>query len=195
MRINDFVRKWGNVPLVRAWDGSLSIYGSEGTIGDLVLADLAEVDPKDPHVARVRHNPYTSNLRITNPKNWNIPDDPLRAKTIGGQALSKLSWNPLSGIAILSWPGSQHADAIRGHGNFDDFVRVIILPSLNKVAFRPFLPSWAPKDMDEADAFDISYGAQEACEKALRAAGAKGWDFQYNIDNPMLTKMTGFGWW
>jgi hypothetical protein len=131
-------------------------------------------------------------------RNFNVnAENILATTTIADREIEKLSWNPKTGETLLVWPGQYH-DSVKGDAPFDDYVRVVILHKQRKVTFRPFLPTWATNSMafrGEDDLSDLSYMAQEACERALRRAGADGWTFQYNINNKMLSEMSGRGNW
>ena len=199
MDIHDFMRRWGNVPLVRSEDGKLGLWN--GVVGSPIMADLELVSPGElPRVARGvpsfsrevnldQHNVYNSDIK------WEIdPKDILL--TVDRQyrrPLKKLSWNPKTGETLLV--EYNHAD-VRGKAPFDDYVRVVILRSQMTCTFRPWFPSWANAvTMDQAEIFDLSYSAQEACEKALRAQGSTGWKFQYNVNNATLQDITGIHQW
>ncbi len=198
MAIHEFMRRWGNVSLVREPNGEMSVWGSEPASSITLDLNWASLQ-KEPKTARVNLPSFSHEVDLDHGVeiNWNVNEDVLKTTTLSGQLIEKLSWNPRTGETLLVWPGNHHA-SVRGKSPFDDYVRVVILQNQHKCTFRPFWPSWAkgiPGQKDESDAFDLSYSAQEACENALRANGSKGWTFQYNVDNAIFTEMSGHSWW
>ena len=204
MHLSDFARKWGTPPLLRSPDGRLGLWGHNlppAMMTDLnvVMATVRAGVPEPVKVAKVQHSPFSRQVDVANPKFYTFGDDPLKVTgEFDGRLVEKMSWNPLTGELLIVPPGQFHA-AIKGKAPFDDYVRLVILHKLNKCTFRPFWPTWASKGAydtpDQVEFFDLNMDAQEACEKALKAAGAKGWTFQYNVDNKALSEMTGQDRW
>ena len=194
--LSQFIRKWGNkVSYVRPPEGVRTVLGSDEAAWEFL--PLAGIEKE----ARVHHPPFTRDIEPANAKFWEIGEDILQAKMLNGTTLYKFSWNPVTGEFLLLGFG-HHAD-VRGKAPFDDYVRGILLPQQKKVVFRPFYPTWMQNrstvqqfhEDSEGGVEEVSFDAQHAAEQALKAHGAKGWTFQYNITNRDLEEMTGQNRW
>lgn len=195
--IRDFMRRWGAVSLIKGPNGSLGVWGGvpmSDMMMDLEAVSMGRSASADRN-ARVNVS-FTRTVMVDHKfdRMFNVnKDDILATTTIGGVEVEKMSWNPKTGETLLVWPGQYH-DSVKGDAPFDDYLRIVILHKQRKVTFRPFLPTWATSNMafrGEDDLADLSFTAQEACERALLRAGADNWTFQYNINNTMLSEMSG----
>ena len=164
---------------------------------DQVLATLLETDEvaDAPQHKKARGIPALSRkLNPTNGKNWLWSEDILAATTLTGRPLERFSWNPVTGEFLFIYPGQQHASA-RGQFPFDDYVRGLVFPDRHLVTLRPVVPTWTDKlSMEEIR--DFSFDAQSRTRDVLKShGGAKGWTFQFNINNKDLEAMTGRSRW
>ena len=133
-------------------------------------------------------------------ENWIIDEeDILNSRTrYGNQYPEKFSYNCKTGEFLLSSPSQMHADTIRnsGSGEFDDYVRGIVLRPQKQVAFRAVFPKAVQEAYNRgkltAEEVGVkSFEAQYAAMEALKAAGATGWEYQFNVTNDMLAQQTG----
>lgn len=190
--LTGFIRKWGNrVSYIRPPEGGSTVVGSDEAAWEFLAVATIE------RQARVVRPGFSRKIDPSNAEHWRWDEDILLAKMVNGMPLQKFSWNPVTG-EFLFVSGGNHASA-RGKAPFDDYVRGIILPQQKKVTFRPFYPTWM-QDRSTVQQFhedgeggveEVSYDAQQAAEKALKASGSRGWTFQYNINNRLLEEMTG----
>lgn len=206
MNLRTYIRKWGSDDLAQSQDGVLGLWG--GVPGSPIMTDLESVVPAERYggdqtdkTARIHIPTFVRTMNVANGENWTINETDILDSTLKFDArfgqIIKLSWNPRTGETLFIHPGNMHA-TVKGLAPFDDYVRVVVLRKQKLCTFRPFWPSWAPmkfQDADQAEFFDLSYSAQEACVKALKAHGATTWTFKYSVTNATLSEISGIGNW
>jgi hypothetical protein len=198
MDLTTFIRKYGRtVSYIRPSNAPMMVttVTNGGALPVEIVADFNNI-PSMTRTARIRHAPFSRTLKVNenSARYWTYDDNDILAATDHtDRRIQKFSWNPLTGEFLLIPVGQQHA-SVDGAAPFDDYVRGIILPERKTVTFRPFWPSWSRAsvyaDFDEENA-ELSFEAQEACERTLKAHGGQGWTYQYNITNNKLEEMTG----
>lgn len=196
MNLSDYIRRWQNaVSYVRPPWGPVKVLSSGGAPLSAEAADAFT------HLSTWLRTPppdapaFSTSLRIRpeTQAHFSVDGGVLGAVHRDGARLIKFSWEPRTGETLLVTPGLQHATAEGAHP-FDDYLRAIVLHDHRIVAFRPYWPQWARASVYAefgADDAERSYDAQLACEKALVAAGTRGWTFRFNITNIALESLTG----
>lgn len=190
-----FISAFGNeVSYLYDGVGIVALFNIAGGPALATAEEAWEVESLDRAAASTPR--FTSEVKPINMEDWQVPlDGDILSATLGGQAMQRFSWNPVSGEFIPQAAG-RHADMLHGR-NFDDFVRGIIFPQEKLVTLRVFWPSWAQDETryDDEDVKHINFEAQHATKEAIETAGAQGWRWQFNITNAALTEMTGHRFW
>lgn len=191
LSFKDFVSRWGTRVSYKlsAADNSVVLFNSLG--GPAHSEAISEFSG---YLEALEGPAYSKGIMPVNPQKWVWDKDILHSVSGAGgysEALVKFSWNPLSGDFIFIRPGLKHSSA-KFDEPFDNYERGIILSDLNLVALRPIKPVWL-SDSDTPTL--ISLGIQLACKEALELQGSKGWDWQFNITNPLLEQLTGYHRW
>lgn len=117
--------------------------------------------------------------------------------------MEKFSYHTPSGEFLMSYPGQHHATEIHNKGSYpyDDYVRGIVAHTQHMVALRPTRPgelfekllkkNRGSREDAENEMYFVSYDRQEATKEMLIEHGARDWDFQFNVNNPVLEELTG----